>query len=274
MLVSAVITTYNRASILCIALSSAIRQTHENMEIVVVDDGSRDETEKTIHEYMKTNRNIRYLRNDTPKGACAARNYGIREARGLFIAGLDDDDEWLPRRVEVLLGNFRDEYSYLCSQDLVVERNGKTIRKGRSIITLDEMLYRNITGNQVLTKRERLLSVGGFDERLSSAQDYDLWLRLLAKYGPAKRVPEILQIVHRDHETERVSLSRGKISGEWNVYKKHKDKMNNLQRRVHLLELKRLKRKKFKLTELLAISNTRYFRPYLIYYIRGALGRL
>jgi glycosyltransferase involved in cell wall biosynthesis len=255
-------------------MESAIRQTYKELEIIIVDDGSTDDTENTVREYQKENGNIRYIKHAAPKGPCAARNHGILEAHGEFIAGLDDDDEWLPRRVEVLLENYSDEYAYLCSEDLIVERNGKERRRGRSIIRLEDMLYKNITGNQILTKRERILAVGGFDEGLSSAQDYDLWLRLLERYGPAKRVPEVLHIVYRNHDTQRVSLARGKVSGEWNLYKKHKSKMNRSQRRVHLLELKRLKHKKLKLAELLSISEGRYFKPYAIYYIRRALGRI
>jgi len=274
MLVTAVIATRNRSALLQRAIESVVNQTYRPIELIVVDDGSTDGTEEVVRRYRNRDQDVRYLWHEVPRGACTARNYGIREARGEFIAGLDDDDEWLPRRGEVLLENFSDEYSYVCARDLIVEKNERLVRKGKPIIRLEDMLYKNLTGNQILTRRERLLAVGGFDEALRSAQDYDLWLRLLERFGPAKMIQEVLQIVYRNHESERVSIARGKISGEWNLYKKHKSKMNRLQRRVHLLELKRLKQKKINLSELLLISNSRFFKLYARYYLRKALGRV
>lgn len=273
-LVTAVIATHNRADLLPRAIDSVLRQTYDNLEIIVVDDGSRDGTEGVVHEYQKKHGRIRYLRFDSSRGACAARNYGIREARGEFVAGLDDDDEWLPRRVEILLKNFSDDYAYSCAPDRIIYRDRIEYRKRRSIITLDEMLYRNVTGNQVLTKKERFLEVGGFDEGLTSGQDYDLWLRLLGKYGPARMVSEPLQNVYRDHLGERVSNSRNKIQGDWRLYNKHKSKMNPSQRMHHLMELKRLKGRSLRLAEVFTLWNGDYFWQFFRYYMRRRLGRI
>lgn len=274
MLVSAVITTHNRADLLPRAIESVLAQTYADLEIIIVDDGSDDETEKVIRGHLGKFPHIRHLKNDIPRGACAARNYGIREARGEFIAGLDDDDEWLPRRVEVLMENFRDEYAYVCSRDWIVYRDRVEQREKKTVITLKSMLYRNVTGNQILTRRERILAVGGFDESLTSGQDYDMWLRLLERYGSARMVPQPLQKVYRDHLGERVSISRGKIKGDWRLYNKHKEKMTKSQRKVRLMELKRLKGRALRLAEPFSIMNTGHFLRYLRYYLRRRLGRV
>jgi glycosyltransferase involved in cell wall biosynthesis len=250
-----------------------LRQTYGNLEIVIVDDGSSDKTEEVVRGYQSRKEEILYLRHDTPRGACAARNYGIREAHGEFVTGLDDDDEWLPRRVEVLMKSWREEYAYVCSPNCIIYRDRKVNERRRSVITLNDMLYSNITGNQVLTRKERILAVGGFDEDLTANQDFDLWLRLLAKYGNAKMVSEPLQNVYRDHLEDRISKSSRKISGEWKLYLKNKPLLNIKQRRVRLMELKRIKRKNIKISELIGIMNTSQFLTYFRYYLRRSSKR-
>jgi glycosyltransferase involved in cell wall biosynthesis len=272
-LVSAIITTHNRSNLLSRAIDSVLAQTYPHLEIIVVDDGSRDGTEELVSRYRERCERLRYLRHDIPRGACSARNYGIREARGEFVAGLDDDDEWLPERVEKLLGSYRDEYAYVCSRDWIVYSDRMEQREKKKVITLKDMLYRNVTGNQILTRRERLLAVGGFDESLTSGQDYDMWLRLLERYGSARMLPEPLQKVYRDHLGERLSVSRGKIKGDWRLYNKHKDKMTKRQRKVRLMELRRLKGRSLRLTEPFSILSTGHFLRYLRYYLRRRLGR-
>jgi len=173
-----------------------------------------------------------------------------------------------------LMKNFRDEYAYVCSRDWIVYRDRMEQREKKTVITLKNMLYRNVTGNQVLTRRERILAVGGFDETLTSGQDYDLWLRLLEEYGNARMVSEPLQRVYRDHLGERVSISKGKIKGDWRLYKKYKTKMTRSQRKVRLLELKRLKGRTLRLAEPFSIINTGHFLRYLRYYLRRRLGRV
>jgi glycosyltransferase involved in cell wall biosynthesis len=265
-LVSAIITTHNRADLLPRAIDSVLRQTYVNLEIIVVDDGSRDETGTVVQNYQRRDDRIRYLRLEKSRGACAARNYGIGEAKGQFVAGLDDDDEWLPKRVEVLMNSWRDEYAYVCSPNCIIYRGRKVfLKRKRSLITLDAMLYSNITGNQVLTRKERILAVGGFDEDLTANQDFDLWLRLLAEYGKAKMVSEPLQNVYRDHLEGRISKSDRKISGEWKLYLKNKPMLNKKQRRVRLMELKRIKNKDIKLHDLIHVLNTDHFFNYFRY---------
>ncbi len=268
MLVSAIIVTHNRANLLPRAIDSALGQSYPEIEIIVVDDGSSDGTEQCVRQYMKRNPQIRYHKNHRPLGACAARNLGLSVASGEFVAGLDDDDEWLPKRVEVLLQHFRNEYAFVCSRDRIIYPDRVEYRPWKSYITLEDMLYRNITGNQILTLKDRVLAVGGFDESLSSGQDYDLWLRLISSYGNAKMVESTLQNVYRDHVSERISTSSAKLRGELKIYSRYKHLMNKNQKAVHILELHKLKNRMPRIGHLLSISGTDYFVEYLRCYLR------
>ena len=96
-LISAVIPTFNRADIIPISLKSAIEQTYENLEIIVIDDCSEDETKRVVEEYKDSR--IRYIRHDHNLGGAAARNSGIDAARGDYIAFLDSDDAWVPNKM-------------------------------------------------------------------------------------------------------------------------------------------------------------------------------
>lgn len=105
-LISVYIPTHNRSEMLKRAVFSVIKQTYKNVEIIICDDGSSDNTEQVVIALQEKYKNIRYLKNDTPKGACAARNLGIFEAKGEYITGLDDDDEFSDNRLEELLNFF------------------------------------------------------------------------------------------------------------------------------------------------------------------------
>src|SRR5699024_3118133 len=117
-LVSAIITTHNRAVLLKRAVLSVVNQTYENIEIIIIDDGSVDNTPKVV-EKLQDKHEIVYLRHEKSQGAPAARNLGIRQAKGLFVAGLDDDDEWMPKRIEKMVEAYNDKWAYITSDVFV-----------------------------------------------------------------------------------------------------------------------------------------------------------
>ena len=96
--VSVIIPTYNRAHLVGRAIRSVLNQTYQDFEIIVVDDGSTDNTEEVVKSFNDPR--IRYIRHEENKGAAAARNTGIKAAKGKFIAFQDSDDEWLPKKLE------------------------------------------------------------------------------------------------------------------------------------------------------------------------------
>ena len=110
-LVSVIIPTRNRVEMLCRAVNSVLSQTFDNLECIVVDDESHDNTEKVINSFEDDR--LKYFRHEKNKGASAARNTGIRQSQGEFIAFLDDDDEWLDEKLEKqvnLLENLPSKY--------------------------------------------------------------------------------------------------------------------------------------------------------------------
>jgi glycosyltransferase involved in cell wall biosynthesis len=235
-LVSVLITTHNRADLLPRAIESVLKQTYKNIELIIIDDGSKDNTNQIVDMYIDKYKHIKYIKHDKPLGANKARNNGIKLANGFFIAGLDDDDEFLPTRIEELIRNYTDEYSLVTSNDLLIFDNGKekSTRKPQ-VVTLDLMLNENCIGNQVLVKKEYLTSTNGFDENLTASQDYDMWIRIIQKYGNAKVIKKDLQKMYLSNNIKRISNTNSKkFSGYFNFYKKFKNLMNRKQRKRHL----------------------------------------
>ena len=110
-LVSAIIPTYNSVNYISEAINSVLNQTYKNCEIIVVDDGSTDNTRKTVENYIrKYPHKIKYFYQEN-KGPSAARNKGIKEARGNYIAFLDSDDLWLPDKLEKQISLFMKDVS-------------------------------------------------------------------------------------------------------------------------------------------------------------------
>ena len=121
--VSVIIPTYNRANLVCRAIDSALAQTHPDIEIIVVDDGSTDDTAERLAIY---DQRIRVIRQPNA-GVGAARNSGIALAGGEFIAFLDSDDDWLPWKLSAQIAAFqqRPELQFTCTDAMVIDRDGK-----------------------------------------------------------------------------------------------------------------------------------------------------
>ena len=185
-MVSVVVPAHDAAATLPEALASIAAQTCSDFELIVVDDGSSDATGDIARAA-----GARVLRNETALGPGAARNRGVREARGELFALLDADDTWRPayleRQLAVLAAN-PGASVVCCDADLVgpdLEPLGLTFhdRVGRvDRIDLDALLRENYVFGRVLCCRADFLAVGGFDEHGLGAEDYDLWLRM-AEHG-------------------------------------------------------------------------------------------
>ena len=212
---SVIIPTHNRARVVGEAIESVLAQTYADLEIIVVDDGSTDDTSAVVESYVARHpTHVTYLWQENA-GAPAARNTGIGAATGEYVAFLDSDDLYLPRRLEVgidvLEGNPPAGASYVDAQ--TVDAEGHVLIASRiakfggpaSGWILPALLRGDlIQTNTITIRRDVLLEVGGFDNTLWSGQDTDLWWRL-AKKWEIIAVPETLTIV-RELES---SLSRG-----------------------------------------------------------------
>lgn len=179
-LVSVVIPTYNRAKELNRAIKSVLKQTYKKWELIIVDDGSTDDTKKVVQNYMKKyKKKIKYLYQRN-KGQGAARNYGIKRAKGEFIAFLDSDDEWLPEKLEKQIKLFS-------NPNIGLAYSASNLNKGpfyRGKVLMQLINKNFITNSSVVIRRKVLKKSGYFGEEdwLRNIEDYDLWLRIALNF--------------------------------------------------------------------------------------------
>ena len=184
--ISVVIPTYNRAQFLKESVDSVLCQTYNDFELIIIDDGSKDKTKEVIASYQKTN--IRYIFKEH-RGVSSARNLGISEARGEYIAFLDSDDLWMPKKL-ALQKNFMEtnpKYSLCYTEEIWIRKgirvNACKKHKKYSGDIFDKCLpLCIISPSSAMIRSDILRSLGGFDEELPACEDYDLWLRLTLKY--------------------------------------------------------------------------------------------
>lgn len=194
MLVTAVITTCKREpEILERALVSVLNQTHKEMEVIVVDDSPTsfdllEDVKKLMNSYES--KGVKYIKQKECKGACVARNTGLAVASGEYIGFLDDDDEWLPSKIEEQIKGFtsNDIALVYCGYQVMYDETGDLEERKKPALTAKnvykELLYDNFVGSTSfpLMRTSALKEIDGFDPLMQSAQDYDVWLRLAKKY--------------------------------------------------------------------------------------------
>ena len=202
-LVSVLIPAYNAASTLLRALESVWIQDYSPLEIIVVNDGSKDNTAEVAANYA--DRGVRLIDLQKNLGECGAMNVGIAQAKGEFIAFLDADDEWCAGKLSkqmALIAHDPNMVFATCGGQFV-DPDGKVTRtfmadgppcEGKD--AWRELLSYSFHGKPcVVARRSTILEVNGFDEKLTIAGDQDMWIRLAAR-GTVGFVPEVLIIVH------------------------------------------------------------------------------
>jgi glycosyltransferase involved in cell wall biosynthesis len=175
------------AEYLPLALRSALDQTYGNVEVLVIDDGSRDNTPQVMTQF-KDDRRVRYLVQDN-RGQAAAKNHGIREARGEYVAFLDADDIWASEKLELQIPLLLSSpaVGVVYSRVAYIEETGKEtgiaeneLFRGR---VSGALLIRNFIGfGTSVVKKECFDRLGRFDEAIGMGIDYDLWLRFSTEY--------------------------------------------------------------------------------------------
>jgi len=265
-IVSVYLPTHNRAELLARAIQSVLRQTFTDFELIVVDDGSTDITPVVIQQFVKDDHRVKGMRSDKSQGAPTARNMAIQAATGIYITGLDDDDEMKPKRLEQLLANFRPEYSLISSSAIRKTAEFSTVlHAGAKTISLNDLLYRNVVGTQVLTFRDRINVVGGFDPSFPASQDYDLWIRLVEKFGPAQRIGSPSYVIHEDLNLSRISDS--KVLGAARLLEKHARIMDRAHIQSRRLEMLMMSAARLTLTDMIRLTNRENIRRSCRYFI-------
>ncbi len=226
-MISVYMPSKNRGEMVKRAIDSVMAQDYPNFELVVVDDGSEDETPQILQAYAERYVNFHYLRNETSRGAAAARNQAINKAQGEFVTGIDDDDFFYPNRLSALMAAYDDQYAFVCSSTIWDWGDRQKLADGKAgEFSLKQQLSYNHASTQVLVRRERMLAIGGFDESLVARIDYDAWTCLMAKYGNAKRINPATYVLTREPGIERITNSKRNITGNQQFFAKHIDKMN------------------------------------------------
>jgi glycosyltransferase involved in cell wall biosynthesis len=201
--ISAIIPTYNREAWLAEAIESILQQSHPVSELVVVDDGSTDGTADLVRKYPE----VKYLYQQQ-RGPSAARNTGAKHASGNWLAFLDSDDRWLPKKLEkqVVFLTENSEFEAVYTNEIWV-RNGRRVNQGKRHAKFGGWIYEQclplciISPSSILLSRTLWQASGGFDESLPACEDYDLWLRIAAR-NPIGYLEVPLIIKNGGHEDQ------------------------------------------------------------------------
>jgi glycosyltransferase involved in cell wall biosynthesis len=200
-LVSVVIPTFNRAKMVVEAIDSVLRQRDCSFEIIVVDDGSTDTTRSLLSARESE---LRYL-HQPRRGVAAARNLGARHARGGWLAFLDSDDLWRPRKLALQLAFHHAAPHVPISQtEEIWVRDGRRVnpcahhRKPEGDIFIPSLARCLVSPSAVMLRRELFSAAGGFDETLPVCEDYDLWLRIASRV-PVGLIAEPLVVKRGGH---------------------------------------------------------------------------
>jgi glycosyltransferase involved in cell wall biosynthesis len=229
---SVVMAAHDNAATIGQAIESVRRQTRSDWELIVVDDCSGDGT-AVVAEAIGDPR-IRVIRETENRGPAAARNRGISVAKAQLVCPLDGDDLWLPQYLETM-GRALDSNptaAVACTDAWVLDDETGRIRKTSATANLNppsplpddpqtllgELLQRNFVYNSVAARRESLLRVGGYDERLWVGEDWELWLRLAAAGFRFVSVPRLLA-VYRKRPGSLMSNSERALAGRQEVYR-------------------------------------------------------
>ncbi len=209
-LISVIIPTFNRGWTLRESIDSVLAQEFKDYELIVVDDGSTDNTQQILESYGKRMVMLR----QSNKGVSAARNTGINKARGKYIAFLDSDDEWLPQKLssqKAFFGSNSD--ALICQTEEIWIRNGKRVnpkkrhKKRSGFIFEPSLSLCLVSPSAVMIKKCLFDEIGMFDEDLPACEDYDLWLRISYKY-PVYLIDEPL-IIKRGGHSDQLSKEPG-----------------------------------------------------------------
>lgn len=224
-LVSVIVPVYNRAHYVGATIDSILEQTYSNIEIVLVNDGSTDNSLEVLNEYQKQEPAKIVIIDQKNQGQVASRNNAIRQAKGKFIAFLDSDDLWKPEKLALQIPLFGGNVGLVYSGIDNIDEHGKIVSTelcNESIVgnILPQLLIRNrMTGGTVVVTKKALDEVGLFDEAFNAAENWDLWIRVCLKYQAALVNKALVQYrVHPGNMSKDRTLM---LAAKEDIVKKH-----------------------------------------------------
>jgi len=239
--VSVIIPTYNRAKYITEAIESVLNQTYKDYEIIIIDDGSTDNTKQVLDEYLlskgfkidnkenyclcsltaKPYTLIRYIYQEN-KGEAGARNRGIREARGEYIAFLDSDDLWLPNKLKIQVGNLDNNcnigMNYCTAKIMNTQGELLCFRPAQPALNGEDFLKGKRVSMTVLVRKDCFSNIDMFDEEIKVGVDTEMWIRLSLKY----KIEHINQplVIMRVHGENISNNEEETYIGHIRIYKK------------------------------------------------------
>lgn len=248
--ISVIIPTYNRAKILPRAIKSVLNQSFEDFELIVVDDGSTDKTKEIVQTFQKKDLRVKYIWQKNSGAPARPKNRGIREAKGEYLAFLDDDDEWEKEKLEEQIRLFESQRNlgFVGCDILIINERGERkelkeykIPKYSPKIFFERLLERNflLTSSSIMVKKEIFNEIGFFDENLKVADDWDMWLRISKKF-PFDFVSKFLikYYIHQKSITPNLDPEKEAKELEY-IFEKHRKDYAKYPRilSVHLRQL-------------------------------------
>lgn len=208
-MISVIMPTYNRAYVLNNAIDSVLGQTYDDWELIVVDDCSSDDTGNVVRKYMQRDSRIKYIRQEKNKGANACRNFGIKSAKGEYIALLDSDNVWYAHKLEKqieLLRNADDDIAVVYCREKKVDGENESnfpIDNFEAEDIKEILCQRNvIDSSTALIKKECFYKIGFFDETLPRLQEWEFFIRLLVVHNyKALFINEILNVSYIQNDS-------------------------------------------------------------------------
>lgn len=221
--VSVIIPVYNAAKYIDKTIESALNQTYKNIEIILVDDCSKDNSRQIIEKYVARHENIIYHLQEKNSGAAVARNTALQIAKGRYVAFLDSDDLWYPEKIEKQLKLMKQNNAAICYTAIeMIDENDRLIKEKRRVI--DKVNYKFLLKNTMLATSSVVIDrklIGDFQMPLiRSGQDYATWLLLMRNGTVAYGINEAL-VKYRKSENSLSSNKLKSVKQVWNTQTKY-----------------------------------------------------
>lgn len=218
-LVSIIVPSYNSSRFISQTIESVVVQTYKNWEMIIIDDSSPDNANNIIEKYIKKDERIKLIKLERNSGPAIARNRGIELAKGKYIAFLDSDDIWLPKKLEKQIKFMKDNnLSLTCSSYYTIDENNKNIntRIVEEFFSYASMLKSNCIGN--LTGIYDCEKLGKIYMDDVGHEDYTLWLKVMKKAKSTKAIIEPLakyRILNNSISANKLKV----LKWQWNIYR-------------------------------------------------------